>query len=235
MSGTALKVPKSSQAVVISENDTLQALGTDDFFSWRTWTIPMARNALAHIDPDCAYEVWRNVASAIIGQFGKDDPDTFRLFDDWSKGTAEKPAQKYNPRAIREQYAGFEASTVTMGSVEWRAKKGGWKPTSELLNRLTAMSPRSVGAPGELLTEVAAERLSSAELELYLEELRRVTGIGKTALKQSIKEIQRELARNHGGQHSGREPAAVSLVKLGRECELWEIQGPPTRAIRDSL
>jgi len=116
----------------IGDDDCLQPFEKEDMLQPRDWTFAKARAALRHIHPDCDYELWRNIGSALIRQFGK-GPDTFELFDDWSSGRlAEVLSQKYKRDKIAEQFAGFDVSSATMGTVEWWAKKGGWNPGADL-------------------------------------------------------------------------------------------------------
>lgn len=230
-----------SEAIDISL-DPPQHFTPEDLPSQRKWTLDIARAALKHIHPDCdfphaafegreplrPYQLWRNIGSALIGEFGKDKPETFTLFDDFSSGRlAGIEPDHYKSKKIREQFNTFDASKTTMGTVEWWAKKGGWNPDAELLERLKGT--RSISDPlaqSELINEVARAPLSVAVMEACLEELKRITGLGKTAVREAMKEAQREITQNGDGKNSGRESAADVLVRLGLQCELWKSRDP---------
>jgi hypothetical protein len=218
--------------------DTLQHFDKEDLLTPRTWTFPVARSALRFIHPDCdfpesafngmpplkPYQLWRNIGSALIREFGK-DPVTFDLFDEWSSGRlAGIKTELYKPDEIEEQFSGFDTSDASMRTVEYWAKKGGWNPNTGLLERLEN-SPVDPSRADELITEVAAASLSPLDFERAVVRLQKITGLGKTALKAALRE-QQKAARREAGEGPGRVSAADVLIKLGLECELWKSTDP---------
>jgi hypothetical protein len=61
-----------------------------------------AQEALRQIDPSCGRNDWRIVGAALHHEFG---PDGWFLWDTWSA----KSKTKYDPRKIREEWAGFRS------------------------------------------------------------------------------------------------------------------------------
>ena len=80
------KLTLESNAIAI-DKDAPQSFNVNELKSDRKWTIAMARAALRWIDPDCPYDIWRNVISALMDNFGKDKTETYELADEWSSGT----------------------------------------------------------------------------------------------------------------------------------------------------
>ena len=87
------------------------------------------------------------------------------------------------------------------------------------------MGNKSLPDPDEreaLIHDVAeAKDWTSESLSNWcLDELKRITGLGKTDIRKSIAEAQ---AASPGG---GKETAADILIRLGRESELWKSTDP---------
>jgi putative DNA primase/helicase len=55
----------------------------------KTLAVTDARDALAHVDPDCGYSQWRNIGFALADEY--DDETALELFTEWSRGD-------YDPR-----------------------------------------------------------------------------------------------------------------------------------------
>jgi putative DNA primase/helicase len=79
--------------------------------------------ALEHIDPNCAYDQWRDIGFALGDHF--DDHTARHLFDQWSRGSS-----KYDDDAEQyiEDITSRNGSGVTIGTLVHRAQEGGWEP-----------------------------------------------------------------------------------------------------------
>lgn len=90
------------------------------------------KDAISYIDPACPRDEWIRVGMALqlTGEQTWNQDQAFKIWDEWSKGTASHPCTKYNPREMRGQWHSFRASkgiTVTLGTLFKYAKEGGWK------------------------------------------------------------------------------------------------------------
>jgi len=92
--------------------------------------------ALEYIDPNCSYSQWRDVGFGLADEFGEHTAE--RLFDGWSRGSS-----KYDEDAKRlvKDIVSRGRGGVTIGTVVYLAKEGGWEPSS---HRTTAPPPSSV-------------------------------------------------------------------------------------------
>ncbi len=223
--------------------DASQSFAAEDFPSHRKWTLDIGRSALRHIHPRCDYDIWRRVVSALQTEFSKDNPETLRLVHDWSSGriagievemAPNEPgiSSMYYPEKVDEGYQKCDPGYATMGSVEYLAKQGGWKPDAELLERLHAME--RIHATDDktrdelvkvLVDEVARARPGLGVKDDCLKELKRITEVNLGSLKERVKEIERGLP---SGANDGRPPShADVLVALGRKMkELWRDTDP---------
>ena len=79
--------------------------------------------ALGYIDPNCAYDAWRDIGFALGDHF--DDHTARHLFDQWSRGSS-----KYDDNAeqLIEDITSRNGSGVTIGTLVHRAQEGGWEP-----------------------------------------------------------------------------------------------------------
>lgn len=83
-----------------------------------------AREALQCIDPNVGYDTWRNIGFALTDEFGESAGG--RLFREWSKqgGKWDSEAPRYADEII-----GRDDSGVTIGTLVYHAKAGGWDPS----------------------------------------------------------------------------------------------------------
>jgi P4 family phage/plasmid primase-like protien len=83
-----------------------------------------AREALAHISPNCSYEQWRNIGFALADEFP--EATARQLFDEWSRGTS-----KYDGEAERliEDIASRGTGGISIGTLIHHATEAGWSGT----------------------------------------------------------------------------------------------------------
>ncbi|GHY00913.1 plasmid replication protein, CyRepA1 family [Microbacteriaceae bacterium 4G12] len=87
-------------------------------------TYQEVQECLSFISPDQDYDTWARVGRALHSEFGKDG---FTLFDNWSSG-----GSNYKEKAVREQWKSFRTTDrVTIGTVIYLAKEGGWSPVRD--------------------------------------------------------------------------------------------------------
>ncbi|MFB6217652.1 MAG: phage/plasmid primase, P4 family [Halobacteriaceae archaeon] len=89
--------------------------------------VDRAREALSHIDPDVAYNKWRNIAFALVDYFDGDSRAQ-RLFEEWSQGGTkwDSDAQEYVNRIFRDASPG---GGVSAGTLFYYAQQNGWEPS----------------------------------------------------------------------------------------------------------
>jgi len=90
-------------------------------------TLETAASALDHIDPDCEYREWLDVAAALHHQFPRDEEKAYELFDVWSS----KGSKYVSEEETRAKWDTFQHSPVgrlpkTMRTILQRAAVGGW-------------------------------------------------------------------------------------------------------------
>lgn len=93
--------------------------------------------ALQHLDPDCSYAEWLDVASALRHQFARDPDPAYQLFDGWSSlgrkyVGATDTAAKW--RSLRPTPKG--RAPVTARTLLARAADAGWQGLETVADRL---------------------------------------------------------------------------------------------------
>lgn len=85
-----------------------------------------AREALDHINADCAYETWRNIGFALADEFPERTAQ--RLFEQWSRGTS-----KYDDEAEKliQDISSRGTGKVTIGTLIHHATQAGWQPSGK--------------------------------------------------------------------------------------------------------
>ena len=110
------------------------------------------RNALSYVDPGCSREEWITAGMALhwSGSISGQQADldaALAIWDDWSKGSAEKYP---GSAALLVQWRSFrtdKTNSVRVGSLLRLATKGGWRPVvdaSAMFTAATPMPPRYV-------------------------------------------------------------------------------------------
>ena len=196
-----------------------------DLVSYREWTLDIAEAALRHISPDIEYPEWRNIASALIRLFGR--PEAKPLFGKFSRGDLRgETSAKYDAARFEEQWQGFDTSAVTMGTVEYLAKKGGWNPDNELLDCLRSLKSCTddLQKQQDIVDRAAGANLDPVALNAFLPVLKNLTGIQQDELKREIKDRQKRL--QGGGAPSLKKGTADVLVEIGSQHELWKADDP---------
>lgn len=83
------------------------------------WSKEQIQELLTYISPDCGYDEWYQIGMAI-----KDYGLPFEVWDNWSKG-----GTKYINSEMPSKWNSFNGSGVSIGTLVYHAKQGGWKPT----------------------------------------------------------------------------------------------------------
>ena len=79
------------------------------------------QDALQCIPPDLPYDDWRNVAFALISEFGKEQGG--EIFDNWSQG-----GSKYDAAAVRAVIKSADPNgTIRIGTLFHLAKQSGYQ------------------------------------------------------------------------------------------------------------
>lgn len=111
------------------------------------WSKEQIQDLLTYISPDCGYDEWYQIGMAI-----KDYGLPFEVWDNWSKGSA-----KYVGHEMAGKWNSFKGSGVSIGTLVYHAKQGGWKPnyrntfnqTIEKSSAVEIVNPKT----GEITTE----------------------------------------------------------------------------------
>lgn len=82
------------------------------------WSKEQIQDLLTYISPDCGYDEWYQIGMAI-----KDYGLPFEVWDNWSKG-----GTKYINSEMPTKWNSFKGSGVSIGTLVYHAKQGGWKP-----------------------------------------------------------------------------------------------------------
>lgn len=84
------------------------------------WSKEQIQDLLTYISPDCGYDEWYQIGMAI-----KDYGLPFDVWDNWSKG-----GTKYINSEMPTKWNSFKGSGVSIGTLVYHAKQGGWKPAT---------------------------------------------------------------------------------------------------------
>lgn len=121
--------------------------------------------ALDHIDPDCEYREWLDVAAALRHQFPEQEEEAYQLFDLWSsKGT--KYVSEEETRAKWDSFHSTPLGRVpkTIRTVLSRATLGGWDARvvkEQGFQRLMKWISKDCGSISSLLAESLKRILST--------------------------------------------------------------------------
>jgi putative DNA primase/helicase len=110
------------------EGPTLETAGSDDGHDDREWTESDIKELLEHVSSNCPYPRWRNIAFAVHDW---DDGATGKsLFESWSRGGGwDADSQRYIDQIWSSSSQGGSGN-VTLGTLVYHAKQGGWEPSS---------------------------------------------------------------------------------------------------------
>lgn len=90
------------------------------FHDNKEWSLEDIEGLLEYIHPDNEYLGWVKVGMAI-----KDYGLSFDVWDKWSKG-----GTKYQAHEMSQKWNSFKGTGISIGSLVYHAKQGGWKPAT---------------------------------------------------------------------------------------------------------
>jgi len=127
---------------------------SDDSHEDRDWTDEDVNDLLNHVDSACAYPKWRDILFAVHdwddGAQGK------ALAESWSRGSG---WDDQSQRLIDSIWSGAEPGNgVTMGTLVYHAKQGGWEPIRE---------EDMGGPPNHIATENCVLELSDGDITVH--------------------------------------------------------------------
>lgn len=165
-------------------------------------TLPVAVEALGHVDPDISYPEWFEIAASLRHQFTpRLEDEAYQAFDDWSSA-----GSKYkDDHDTRAQWSAVHATPVgrvpvTIRSLLRLAVAGGWdaSPIKELCFNSTLGWLQNVAANANVLLSegikkiIATPLLSASEEDALLQQIvstakkRFKMGISVTALRKDL-------------------------------------------------
>lgn len=91
-------------------------------------TLPVAREALEHLDPDCSHQEWVDVAFALRHQFSPHyEEEAYQLFDEWSaKGEKYVSAAETKGKWNSARPSPMGRMPITIRTLLHRAAAAGW-------------------------------------------------------------------------------------------------------------
>lgn len=179
-------------------------------------TIEDVGNALNHLDPDCTYVEWIEVAAALRHQFPTEPEasQALELFNSWSAKGDKYPGES----EVTAKWQSFRSNPrgrapVTMRSVFRRAAAAGWRQAEQIATRcydqIVAWMQASERTGAELLEQgvariVAAPLLSSLQKGTLLSTLHeglssRSLRVTRTELKHAMHRLERAAAKHDMG------------------------------------
>lgn len=185
-------------------------------------TLEDCEDALQHLDPDCTYPEWLEIAAALRHQFPRQSTEAFNLFDSWSaKGTkyAGREDTDAKWKSLRPTPRG--RVPVTVRTLLHRAEDSGWSPVtvaSKCYNAVLSWLSDDSRTPHELMSD-GVRRIAGAPLQSPVERgtlLSRLRdALAKHKLKTSLPDLKRELHRLERA-----ESKTAAEVKTTPEAEL---------------
>lgn len=104
----------------------------------------MVAEALDHLDPDCTYSEWRDIAFAVHDYDSSSNGQS--LFEDWSRG-----GEKYDRKAERQIETiwsnASQGSGITVATLVYKAQQNGWEPDFPTPNSGGETIPEGVVTP----------------------------------------------------------------------------------------
>jgi len=200
-------------------------MGSDALFFLRApvpeITLGIAKEALSHIDADCSYYEWLEVAAALRHQFSPHKAEeAFTLFDEWSSegtkyGTDEETRAKWD--SLRPTPVG--RVPVTIRSLLRQAVAGGWddKRVKETCFNKLVNWMEEVGTITELMEKgvqkiLATPLLSAVQEDVLVHQLcthakkRFAYTISATAIRKDIARVKTEIKSQEKPAEKMREP-----------------------------
>lgn len=128
-------------------------------------TLPMMEDALKHLDPNCSYFEWLDVAFALKHQFGHtQDAEAYALFCEWSEGSNNSASeQEMHKKWVSASQHPEGRAPITIRTLIKRASAAGWKGAEEAA-RITSQA-------------VETWMMEATELELETEGPKRIAAL----------------------------------------------------------
>lgn len=170
-----------------------------------------AESALLHIDPDCPYSEWVEVAAALRHQFtGRQAEEGFKLFNEWSA-----QGEKYtDPEDTKAKWDSFRVSPrgrapVTFRSILKRATEAGWKHAEAVGARCYEATKQWIASPERSAKDLMAQGPSRIATTPLISELqkgallsalwdglkRHKIAVTRVELRGAVTKVEREMAR----------------------------------------
>lgn len=184
-------------------------------------TLQVATEALEHVDPDCSYFDWLEVATALRHQFSpRQSKEAYTLFDEWSQ-TGSKYQDSSDTRAkwdsIRQTPLG--RLPITIRSLLKQAQAGGWddKRIKESAFGNTSRWLDEVSTITELMEHGARKILGTPLLSAVQEDVlvhqlvaqarkRFVYVISPTAIRKDMARLKAEMRAQSASPDKAKEP-----------------------------
>lgn len=184
-------------------------------------TLQVATEALEHVDPDCSYFDWLEVATALRHQFSpRQSEEAYTLFDEWSQ-TGSKYQDSSDTRAkwdsIRQTPLG--RLPITIRSLLKQAQAGGWddKRIKESAFGNTSRWLDEVSTITELMEHGARKILGTPLLSAVQEDVlvhqlvaqarkRFVYVISPTAIRKDMARLKAEMRAQSASPDKTKEP-----------------------------
>lgn len=184
-------------------------------------SLSIAKEALEHVDADCSYFDWLEIAAALKHQFSpKKAEEAFELFDDWSK-IGNKYVDEYDTRAkwdsLRQSPVG--RIPITIRSLLRQAITQGWndKRVKEICFSTLVRWMEEVSTVSELIEFgvqkiLATPLLTAVQEDVLIHQLcsnakkRFVYAISATAIRRDIKRVKEQIKAQEKPADKIREP-----------------------------
>jgi len=165
-------------------------------------TLAIAKDALSHINPDCSYHEWLEVAACLKHQFTPLEADeAYELFDEWSQGgtkyvSSDETRAKWD--SLRQTPGGREPRTIRSllrlaalaGWDDTRLKEDGYSKLVEWMGSVPTVTQMLEQGVRKIL---ATPQLSSTQEGMLLDQLR-VHAKDRFAYRASITDLRKDLA-----------------------------------------
>lgn len=200
-------------------------------------TMAVATAALEHVEPDCSYHEWLDVAQALRHQFSPHQAEeAYTLFDQWSQGGAKyKDARETRAKwdSIRQTPVG--RMPITIRSLLRAAVSGGWDDGNIKESSYTAVAQWMEKATTitELLEKgvqkiVAALQLSNGQEAILIDQLRTIAKerfaarIPVLDIRADIKKLKAEMrAQSHSGEKTKDPVWAKNVVYISQAQDFY--------------
>lgn len=178
-------------------------------------TLEIAAQALKHLDADCEYREWLDVAAALHHQFPDEEEAAYQLFDAWSASGSKYPGDE-ETRVKWDSFTYAPAGRLpkTMRTVLKRAQEAGWdggKVKEQGFQNIMAWLNEGAGNITTLLAEslqriLATPLLTQAERDALLHQVavkakkRFGVTISLTSMRKDLQALQARMDSEKEGK-----------------------------------